>query len=125
MTGPEFWGATWRELGARRKVFESARRYTAEMQASILAALHNGPMTRKDEAMWTPDMFLPDQKPQGSDESWRKVKATALAARKMTAEERQRVYDSSRTFDHRQSQAAALQASGGTREQVIALMEGR
>jgi hypothetical protein len=55
MTTEEFWNSTPRELAAH----EALLRRDDRMLADVLAALHNGPLIRKDEQHWTSDMFMP------------------------------------------------------------------
>ena len=127
MTPEEFWSSTPRELAVHRTVRENAMRFFEYRFAELQATLHNAHWVReRSQPPFTADMFLSDYKPDSKpDESWKIVKATAMNARKMTLEERRAVDEHVQDFATRQSQAAALKASGGTREQVIALMEGR
>jgi hypothetical protein len=55
LTREEFWFQTPREFEAHAGLVKRDDR----MLAAILAALHNGPLIRKDEAHWTSEMFMP------------------------------------------------------------------
>jgi hypothetical protein len=111
---------TPRELAAHERLDRSDR-----IVAEIMAALHNGPILRRDQSFWTPEMFMHGYRP-GPDQSWKAAKATAINLhRKATPEEKAVMETNAKEFQQRTSRAQALKAMGGTREQVIAVMEGR
>lgn len=62
MTPEEFWNGTPREFDAHVKLLSRE----ASAVASLLAALHNGPMIRKDEKPWIYEMFMPGYEPPKS-----------------------------------------------------------
>ncbi len=104
------------------KAFEFHR----EERARVLAALHNGPLIRKDQSMWTADMFLPGyQAKPAVDQSWRTVKQQIAASQKrMTPEERQVLAEREREFQRRSMEAQAAKARGASAQDVIQIMEG-
>ena len=125
LTSDEFWNSTPRELAAHGRVFE--RGPWMQLNAAVMAALHNGPATRRDGKPWTADMFLPGYRPDvKKDESWKVFKRGVMAyERKVTPEERETMTRQADEFKARQARAVALKASGASREQIVACMEGR
>jgi hypothetical protein len=68
-------------------------------------------------------MFMPGHKASAKpDESWKTMKAQ-LTRRKPAQRERQVLHQQQTEYGKRASRAAAAQASGASREVVMALME--
>ncbi len=103
------------------KAFEFHRAETAR----VLAALHNGPLIRKDQSMWTADMFLPGYRHEAAaDQSWKTVKRQMMESRtRMTPEERQALAERQKEFDRRSQMAQAAKARGASAADVIKLMQ--
>lgn len=71
-------------------------------------------------------MFLPGYIPQTKpDESWKAAKRAAMAHQKMTPEQRRHIATSQEQFSGAQSRASRAQARGASREEIVAIMEGR
>lgn len=68
LTAAGFWGASWRELEARRRVYDGSLRRHAE----LLAALHNGAVLRKDKKFWIPSMFLEKEEVAEDKPQWQR-----------------------------------------------------
>lgn len=127
MTGAEFWASTPREFASRRKVFEQARDFELRLYAGLQATLHNAHFrTERSQPVYTAEMFLPGYRDRAKpDESWRTFRAVAQGLhRKRTPEERAALAANAVEFERRQSRAAAAQASGAGRDEVIRIMEG-
>jgi hypothetical protein len=126
MTAAEFWASTPREFAAKRKVFEQAREFPARLYAGIQSTLHNAHFRHeRSQPAFTPEMFLPGYRSVDAprqDESWRTFKAQAMG-HKRTPSERAALQANAAEFAHRQSRAAAAQASGASGAEVIRIME--
>jgi hypothetical protein len=124
MTEAEFWNGTPREFDARAKLMMREDR----MLANVLAALHNGPMIRKDECAWTAEMFMPGYEIPKPDTptaeagtlQYHALKAGFSANQKPTPESQ----DMQRQIAFRMQRAREAQANGATGEQVASIMRG-
>lgn len=129
MSAPEFWGCTWRELGARRASFDRAHEAIDVRMASILAALHNGAVTRKDKKFWSVEMFLPDYAPAAQPENFNADRDFAvfqdrfdrMAGKKKVDPEQE---DIRRQIGDRMRRAAAAQNKGAPKEDIENILRG-
>jgi hypothetical protein len=122
MTAREFWGATWREIMARRRAYDRAQEPVRNHIAVILAALYNGPLVRNDKQMWTASMFLPDYQPTPPVFDWQRDYEATAAALPRKPDARKKGIE--RDIAFRMQRAAAAHANGATGEQVQAIMRG-
>jgi len=125
LSDADFWASTPREFAARRKCFEQARDFTSRLVAGLQATLHNAHFRHKEsDDIFTPNMFLPGYtKKPAVPRPWQQDLAALQKA--ITPLKQQSVTGSDDNFLMRHSRAAAAQASGASREDVIAIMEGR
>ena len=95
--------------------------------ASILAGLHNGPMTRKDEKPFTPEMFMPGYEEPPPDDRLAKIKGE-LDLRLMQARVRKPTPEDMAVqteIAHRRARAREAAANGATGDKINAIMCGR
>jgi hypothetical protein len=122
MTPYEFWHSTPREFEAHAALIDSRD----SIAANLLAALHNGPLTRKDRQLWTADMFMPGYEPEQADPLMGAVKAQMdfelLRARmhKPTAKEQEMQL----AIAHRMARARQASDEGATGEVIQNIMKG-
>ena len=98
------------------------------MFANVLTALHNGPLLRKDERMWTAEEFMPGYEvpktatppAEAGSLQYQALKAGLSANKKLTAADQ----ETQRAIAFRMQRAREAQASGATGEQLSAIMRG-
>ena len=123
-----YWRSTPRELAAYRAATEHARGFFAGLLASIQAALHNGPMTRKDGKLWEPEMFMPGYVPPGASEpAWKRDRDRMLAERARAVNPMSKPENQQNlvVINERQERARAAQERGESRETIELIMTGR
>lgn len=93
--------------------------------AGLQAALHNGPLIRKDGQLWEPEMLMPDYVPQvKEDVSWkayiemRKAPTGEADLSPADQEAGQHVYAG------RRDRVAREKEEGASRERLMAIMNG-
>jgi hypothetical protein len=113
---------TPRELGAHAGLLKR----DDERLASILSALHNGPMTRKDEQVWIPDMFLPGYVPEPPKPELLKIKG-ALDMALLKARQRRPTpedFEAQKQIALRMQRAREASTAGASNEQITNIMRG-
>lgn len=96
------------------------------MLANLMAALHNGPMTRDDKQMFVPEMFLPGYEPPKADPAMAALKGNLdLAIMKARSQKTQPPNpEVLGQIAHRMNRAREASENGATSEQVNAIMRG-
>lgn len=124
MSLEEFWYSTPREFAAHLKLLE--REDT--MLATTLAALHNGPMIRKDERAWIPEMFLPGYVEAPPDPKLVAAKADLdmrlMKARMSREAPTPEQVQMRRDIAHRMQRARQASADGLSGEVIQKIMQG-
>jgi hypothetical protein len=96
------------------------------MLAGIMAALHNGPMTRHDKRVFVPDMFMPGYEEPKPDPAMAALKAkidfeiVRARSRKASAPN----LEAQAQIAHRMKRAQEATENGATTDQVNAIMRG-
>ena len=113
---------TPRELEAHQRLADTNRIAVRDNMAALLAALHNGPLIRKDEQQWTPAMFLPDYVQRLPIFDWKRDLENTMAA--MPKKKDAKRDEIERAISVRLKRAAQAGKDGATAEQVNAIMRG-
>lgn len=135
MTVARFWGATWLELSAHRRVLDNSLDFHRIQHADVMAALYNGPLVRTDKQPWTSQMFLPgyarakSQPDSSGAPSWKRERDAMMAnitkAKQPdpvnTEEGRANVV----MIDHRMRRAKEAREQGQSREVIEGILTGR
>jgi hypothetical protein len=119
LTPEEYWSQTPRELGAHKEV-------CAAPMATILSAIHNGAITRKDEQPFTPEMFMPGYVELAPKPELLKIKG-ALDMALLKARQRRPTpedFEVQKQIAYRMNRAREAAANGATAEQINAIMRG-
>lgn len=121
LTEDEFWSMTPREYHAHVSLLDRSERANAR----LLAAIHNGPMVRKDEQMWTSEMFMPgyeEAKPSAESQTitYRTLKGALGKKKKMTAAD----MEAQRQIMIRMKRAQEAAEAGKGPDVVNAIMRG-
>jgi hypothetical protein len=124
LSNEAFWSSTYRELAAHRAVMERSQDFWRNMEARILAALHNGPMTRKDGKLWGAEMFLPGYRPDVQPFEDQKAIFQKMRQRKPSAETTAAHAETTSIYQQRVRDAQAARAAGKSDAEVRAIMEG-
>lgn len=129
LTPVEFWAASWLELEARRRVYDRALDRELRIVAGIQAALHNGPLTRRDKKLWSGEMFMPDWREELSPDvpAWQsqinEIRRMAERNRKRTPEEIAVAAEAAHIWTERMERAQNARREGATDEEIRRIME--
>lgn len=127
LSAQEFWTASWREIHARRRVYDRAQDRELRIIAGIQAALHNGPLTRRDKKLWTGEMFMPDWREEPSKPAWQSqiedMRRMAERSRKRTPEEMAAGAEAARIWTERMERAQTARRAGASDEEIRRIME--
>lgn len=122
LSATEFWAITPRELDEHQALANVVRETVDENMAAILAALHNGPLLRKDQQQWTPAMFMADYVPSIPRFDWKRDLEATQAAMPRQPDAKRKAIEGS--IQHRLKRAADAGKNGATAEQVQNIMRG-
>lgn len=124
MTRMEFWNSTPREMEAQINLLDR----DDAIAASLLSALHNGPMIRGDKKFWKPAMFLPNYQEEKPDPKTQKAQADLqfqmMKARFAPNTKTPHQVEMERQIAHRMTRARQAQADGLSAEVIQKIMTG-
>ena len=122
MTPEEFWNGTPREFAAHVGLMDREN----SALAYILAALHNGPLVRKDQKPWLAEMFMPAYEPEKSTPELVAAKAQMdfeiMRARMHKPTEKE--LEMQKAIAHRMARARQASDSGASGEVIQNIMKG-
>ena len=106
--------------------FDAHREVCAGPMATILSAIHNGAMTRKDEQPFTPEMFMPGYVEPAPKPELLKIKG-ALDMALLKARQRRPTPEDRKAQEQialRMQRAREASTAGASNEQITNIMRG-